>query len=67
MRLYKNGEKIAEEQVELENDSAQVRVMPLDAWEQQRRFDGEVRDLKVWDMDLPPAAIKRIWESGQHP
>ncbi|MDR3690053.1 MAG: glycoside hydrolase family 38 C-terminal domain-containing protein [Fimbriimonas sp.] len=65
MRLFKNGEKIAEETVQLENDSSQVRVMPLDAWERERRFGGEVRDLTVWDMDLPPAAVKRMWEAGR--
>ena len=67
LRLYKNGEKFAEEQVQLENDSAQVRVMPLDAWERKRRFGGEVRDLTVWDLNLTPSAIKRLWESKQNP
>ena len=67
LRLYKNGEKFAEEQVQLENDSAQVRVMALDAWERKRRFGGEVRDLTVWDLNLPPSAIKRLWESKQNP
>ncbi|MBX3120464.1 MAG: chitobiase/beta-hexosaminidase C-terminal domain-containing protein [Fimbriimonadaceae bacterium] len=65
MRLYKNGELIAENEVELSNDQAQVRVMPPDAWERRRRFDGEVRDLTVWDQDLSPAAIKRLWEAGK--
>ncbi len=65
MRLYKNGELIAENKVELSDDQPQVRVMPLDAWERQRRFNGEVRDLTVWDQDLTPAAIKRLWEAGK--
>jgi alpha-mannosidase len=66
IRLFKNGEKIAEQQVKLDNDSSQVRIMPLDAWERTRRLGGEVRDLTVWDIDLPETAIKRLWESGQH-
>ncbi len=65
MRLYKNGERIAEQQVELANDQSQVRVMPLDAWERQRKFLGEVRDLTIWDQDLSSAAVKRLWEAGQ--
>jgi len=66
MRLYKNGAKIAEEKVQLEQDGTQIRVMPVDAWDRQRRFGGEVRDLTMWDIDLPPSAVKRIWESDKH-
>lgn len=66
VRVYKNGVKIGEGKVKLQDDSSQVRVMPVDAWERKRRFDGEVQHLTVWDMDLPEAAIKRLWEAGQH-
>lgn len=65
MRLYKNGDLIAEQKVKLEDDASQVRVMPLDAWDRVRRFDGSVRDLAVWDLDLPPAAVKRLWLASQ--
>ncbi len=65
VRLYKNGVKIAEQKTVLENDSSQVRVLPLDAWERRRRLGGDVKDLTVWDMDLPAPAIKRLWESFQ--
>lgn len=64
IRLYKNGELIAENKVELEDDQSRVQVMPLDAWERQRRFGGEVRDLTVWDQDLSPAAIRRLYQAG---
>jgi alpha-mannosidase len=64
MRLYKNGMPIAEQKVHLEKDIEQVRIMPLDAWDHKRRFGGEVRDLTVWDIDLPPAAVKRMWDTG---
>ena len=64
VRLYKNSEKIAEQESLLENDSSQVRVMPLDAWDRKRRFDGNVRGLTVWDIDLPEQAIKRLWSTG---
>ncbi|HVT12735.1 MAG TPA: glycoside hydrolase family 38 C-terminal domain-containing protein [Fimbriimonadaceae bacterium] len=64
MRLYKNGEPIAAEEVALEDDVSQARVMPIDAWERQRRFDGEVRDFQIWDVDLPADVIKGMYESG---
>ena len=62
LSLYKNGVKIADEAVALEDDVSQIRVMPLDAWERERRFGGEVQELTVWDLDLPPGAVKRLWE-----
>jgi alpha-mannosidase len=63
IRVYKNGEQIAEKQVELEDDQATARVMPPDAWERKRVFQGEVRDFTIWDQDLSPAAIRRLWET----
>ena len=66
VKVYKNGELIGQGLAKLQDDSSQVRVMPVDAWERKRRFDGEVQHLTVWDMDLPEAAIKRLWETSQH-
>lgn len=65
MRLYKNGEQIAEQQVVLENDRSQVEIMPLDAWDRKRLFGGEVRDLTIWNDSLPLSAVRRLWETGQ--
>ncbi|MFI5385818.1 MAG: glycoside hydrolase family 38 C-terminal domain-containing protein [Fimbriimonadales bacterium] len=65
LRLYKNGEKIGEKTVALEDDSSVARVMPLDAWERQRRFGGEVRDFTIWDQDLPAGAIQKLYEGGK--
>jgi alpha-mannosidase len=64
LRMYKNGELIAEGPTQLEDDVAQVRVMPLDAWDRTRKFDGEVRDMTVWDVDLSPSAVKRLFGMG---
>ena len=66
VRVYKNGVKVGEEKVALEDDASQVRVMPLDAWERKRKFNGEVQNLTIWDVDLPEAALKKLWETGQH-
>ncbi|AIE84359.1 glycoside hydrolase family 38 C-terminal domain-containing protein [Fimbriimonas ginsengisoli] len=63
MRLYKNGQQIAAEQVDLENDQAQARVYPPDAWERKRTFQGDIRDFTIWDQDLSPAAVRRLWET----
>jgi alpha-mannosidase len=65
MRLYKNGEKIAEARVDLVDDQSRVNVMPLDAWERKRMFEGEVRDFTIWDQDLPPEAVRKLWDAGK--
>lgn len=65
VRLYKNGEKIGEQVEELADDQAQVNVMPLDAWERIRRFNGDVREFTVWDQDLSPLAIRRLWSADK--
>lgn len=61
VRLYKNGQQIAEQVSELSDDQAQLRVMPLDAWDRRRRLDGDVRDLTLWDQDLSAEAVRRLW------
>jgi len=61
MRLYKDGGQITEKAVKLEDDVSQARVMPIDAWDHRRRFQGEVRDFSVWDIDLPPDVIKAMY------
>ena len=64
VRLYKNGEKIAEQADILSDDRAQVEVMPLDAWDRKRVFGGEVRDMTIWNEALPDTAVKRLWDAG---
>lgn len=65
MRIYKNGDLIAEQAVELEDDRSQVEVMPLDAWEKKRMFDGEVQNLTIWNEGLSETAIKRLMEQSR--
>ncbi|MBS1724345.1 MAG: chitobiase/beta-hexosaminidase C-terminal domain-containing protein [Armatimonadetes bacterium] len=60
LRLYKNGELIAEQEVELADDGGQVWILPVDAWEQKRMFGGEVSSFTLWDIDFPPAVVKRL-------
>jgi hypothetical protein len=65
LRVYRNAELIGERKVELANDQGQVQVMPLDAWDRKRKFVGEVQDMTIWDLDLSPAAIKRLWSEAR--
>jgi alpha-mannosidase len=65
VRLYKNGEKIAEEADVLSDDRPVVEVMPLDAWDRKRIFPGSVRGMTIWNESLSPLAIKRLMEDGK--
>jgi alpha-mannosidase len=64
VRVYKNGEKIGEAPDTLSDDRPQVEVMPLDAWDRKRIFEGDVRDMTIWNEALSETAIKRLWEAG---
>jgi alpha-mannosidase len=64
VRVYKNGQLIAEEANVLRNDEAQVAIMPIDAWDRKRVFQGEVRDVTIWDESLSDTVIKRLWETA---
>ena len=66
VRVYKNGEKIGEQVETLEDDASQVRVMPLDAWERKRRFNGEVQNLTIWETALPESAVKKLFATSPH-
>jgi len=66
VRVYKNGELIGSQAEALEDDASRVNVMPLDAWERKRRFGGDVKDLTIWNQDLAPDAVKKLWAMSQH-
>lgn len=66
VRVYKNGVQIGQREVELGDDPvSKAQIMPLDPWEHQRMFQGEVRDFTIWDFDLSGDAIKNLYSRGQ--
>jgi alpha-mannosidase len=65
IRLYKNGEKIAEAADTLSDDRAGVEILPVDAWDQKRVFPGSVRGLTIWNEAISPIAVKRLWEADK--
>jgi alpha-mannosidase len=65
IRLYKNGEKIAEEGDILVDDLPQVEIMPVDAWDKKRIFPGSVRSFSLWNDALPDIAIQKLWAAGK--
>ncbi|HVU62394.1 MAG TPA: glycoside hydrolase family 38 C-terminal domain-containing protein, partial [Phycisphaerales bacterium] len=59
-RLYKNGERIAEQAMSFADDEPTINVEPLDPWEQQYRFGGDLRDFTIWDTCLPQESLKSL-------
>ncbi len=65
LTLYKDAQKIGEERVSLSDDESVAEIAPVDPWDQQRRFAGEIRQFTVWKSALPEAAVRQLRES--HP
>jgi alpha-mannosidase len=65
LSLYKNGKLIGSGQRELENDNGRVSVFPVDAWDRQRKVDGEIRSLNIWSQSLPATAVEKLYQNGR--
>ena len=65
LTLYKDAQKIGEEAVAFADDDPVVEIAPLDPWDQQRRFAGEIRRFTVWRAALPETALRQLQDS--HP
>jgi alpha-mannosidase len=65
LRVYKNGDKLAEKSVDLSDDRSEVNVKPVDAWEGRRVLSGDVRDMTIWEQSLTPEAVRQLWEQNR--
>ncbi|RYG17448.1 hypothetical protein EON82_23840, partial [bacterium] len=63
--VYKNGKLIGSKEQALGNDNSRVNVFPLDAWERQRKAEGEVRKLTIWNQALPAQALEKLFAQGR--
>gem|GEM_PF-6001714 len=58
LRLYADGRLLGTNETELTKDEAIVRLAPIDPWDKERRFQGEIRDFTVWDGVLPAETLR---------
>ena len=65
LTLYKDAQKIAESRVALDDDESVVEIAPIDPWDHQRRFVGEIRQFAVWKSVLPEPVLRQLCET--HP
>jgi alpha-mannosidase len=62
LSVYKNGQLIGTAQPVLSDDrESYVRIAPLDPWDHQHRFTGDIRDFTIWNMALSSSAVKAIY------
>jgi hypothetical protein len=64
LQLFKNGKPISEQAMKLADDEQVVRIAPLDPWDHQRRFDGEISHFTIWNSVLPAPSLRMLAEAG---
>ena len=42
----------------------EIRFAPLDPWDKQRRFEGELRQFTIWNQALSEDAIQALYDSS---
>ena len=57
LRVYKDAVPIGETLAQLEPDESVVNIAPLEPWDKERRFQGEVAGLSVWKEALTPGEL----------
>lgn len=66
LTVYKNGRVIGRNSVELADDDPRVWLAPLDPWDKQRTFAGQVRDMTIWNVALSQEALASL-KAAAHP
>jgi alpha-mannosidase len=66
LTIFKNGRVIGRNSVELADDDPRVWLAPLDPWDKQRTFAGQVRDMTIWNVALLPEALAAL-KAAAHP
>ena len=60
LTMYQDGKKVGQGDIVPSNDDASVELAPLDPWDQQRRFTGEIRQFTVWNSALNESTIQLL-------
>ncbi|PTY00382.1 glycoside hydrolase family 38 C-terminal domain-containing protein [Opitutus sp. ER46] len=60
LRLFSEGRQISSLEVALPDDEAVVRLAPIDPWDKERTFSGDIRHLTIWSEVLSAEAIQTL-------
>lgn len=58
LTVYRNGQKIGQDEIMPKDDDAVVEIAPIDPWDHQLRFVGEIRAFNVWPAALDGSALQ---------
>ena len=64
VRLYKDGAKVAERAVVLADDEGIINIAPIDPWEHERQFKGDIRALTIWNSALSEEALSGLLKNS---
>jgi alpha-mannosidase len=60
LRVYKDAKQVGQSTVSLIDDQRIVNIAPVDPWEHERRFEGEIRGFSIWSDALAPEALQAL-------
>ena len=60
LTVYLDGKKAGQGEIEPVDDDAKVELAPLDPWDQERRFTGEIRQFTVWNSALDASTVELL-------
>ncbi len=65
LRLLVDGHEVSSIEASLGADQPLVQLAPLDQWDHERRFQGELRDFAIWGRVLSNDAVQLLRESAK--
>jgi alpha-mannosidase len=67
LTLYKDARQIGQAAVSLIDDESVVNIAPIDPWEHERSFEGEIRGFTIWSDALAPEAVRALRDGATLP
>ena len=68
LRLYKDGWPAGEGEIALSDDGdSTVRFAPTDPWTYKNIFDGQIRQLTIWNNAFPPQIMVALYDNQKGP
>jgi alpha-mannosidase len=65
LTIYRNGKRVGSDKLILSDDQPVVQIAPLDPWDHSRRFNGEIRNMSIWNAALSAEVLQTL--AGQMP
>ncbi len=63
LRIYKDGKKIGEGSPSLTDDESSISFAPVDPWEHQRQFSGDIQQFTIWNAALGDEAMAALMKN----